>query len=888
MTIRNFDSLFCPVSVVLIGASVTPDTVGNVIAANLLAGGFKGAIYFVNPKYSSVLGHPCYPDIEMLPQPPELAVIATPAQTVPDIIRSLAARGTHAAVIISAGLREAGLLPDVLETARVSELRIIGPNCLGIAVPGAGLNASFAHLKPAAGNVAFISQSGALVGAVLDWASTREVGFSAMVSVGDMADVDIGDLLDYFAADQATDAVLMYLEQVTAAPKFLSAARACARLKPVITIKSGRYPEAAKAAKSHTGALAGEDQVYNAAFHRAGIVRVAEMEDLFDAAEILSRAKLHKGERLAILTNGGGAGVLAVDRLIDFGGRLAALAPSTLESLGKYLPRGWSQGNPVDILGDADPARYERAMEILLADAGVDALLVMNCPVASTSGTAAAGAVIRAAATAHGKTVLTAWLGGDGTARARHMFATAGIPTHDTPDDAVRAFMYLTEYRRTQEFLMRTPPHHPEEQQGRRERGAALIAEAFARGRETLTEWEAKTLLAAYGIPVVPTFAVRRTDEVRAAAESMLTGSVMELVLKINSPDILHKSDVGGVTLGLAEPLAAERAAEEMYLRIRKVEPQARIEGFTLQPMVRRRNARELIIGMTEDATFGPVILFGAGGTSVEVIRDRAIGLPPLDEPLALDLIYRTNVSRALAAHRDKPAADVNAVARALVSLSALVADHPEIIELDINPLLADENGALALDARVIVRPALHGKGGGNPRLAIRPYPAYLERQVHIRDGTALILRPIQPEDEELYPAFLARVTQEDMRARFFGTREVTHALLSKLTQIDYAREMAFVAIDPGSGQLLGVARQISDSSYSTAEFALLVRSDMQRRGIGSALLHALTSYADSGGIILWGYVMPDNKAMLRLSAAAGFLTSPVEAGLLRIERKRT
>ncbi len=870
MSIHNFSSLFSPSSVALVGASATPNTVGNVIAANLLNGGFKGEIYFVNPLYSTILGHPCYPSIETLPAVPALAVIATPAVTVPEIIGKLAARGTHAAVIISAGIREAGLQQEMLAAAHRSGMRIVGPNCLGIAVPSIGLNASFAQLAPQNGNIAFISQSGALVGAVLDWAATREIGFSAVVSAGDMADADIGDFLDYFASDAATSAVLLYLEQVTAAPKFMSAARACARLKPVVVVKSGRHPESAKAAKSHTGALAGEDNVYDAAFHRAGIVRVAEMEDLFDAAEMLSRARLANGDRLAILTNGGGAGVLAVDRLLDCGGRLAVLSRATIDALANCLPHGWSQGNPVDILGDAKPERYEAAMKAMLDDPGVDAILVMNCPVALSPGAAAAGAVIRAAATKPGKAVITAWLGGEGAAMARQMFASAGIPTHESPDDAVRAFMYLTEYHRAQELLMRTPPASPRAQDGRREKGAALIAEALARGRDSLTEWEGKTLLASYGIPVVPTYTVRRTDEVKDAAASMLTGSVTELVLKINSPDIIHKTDVGGVALGLTDPEVALRAAEEMYLRIRKASPKAHIDGFTLQPMIRKRNARELIIGMSEDVTFGPVILFGAGGTSVEVIRDRAIGLPPLDIPLALDLISRTAVSRMLGAHRDKPQADREAIARALVSLSQMIADFPEIAELDINPLLADENGVLALDARVIVRAAPHGGDGLNPRLAIRAYPAHLQCSALLRNGMTLSLRPIRPEDERLYPAFLSRVTPDDLRERFFSSRHVDHALLAKLTQIDYAREMAFVAIDP-AGEMLGVARLALDTGQESAEFAVLVRSDLQHQGIGAALLKSLLSYADKEKLVIWGYVHAGNIAMLSLCRNAGF-----------------
>lgn len=877
MSVRNLDKLFSPKSVVLIGASSKAGKIGNVMAQNLLREGFGGKVFLVNPKYSKICDHPCYPTVESLPVPPDLAIIATPPETIPDLINRLGERGTRAAVIITAGIREGDLQQAMLDAAKPFCLRILGPNCLGFMSPDNHINGSFAHMMPKEGGIAFISQSGALVGAILDWAQPKGIGFSAMVSMGDMADVDVGDLLDYFAADPKTSSILMYLEQVTNARKFMSAARSAARVKPVIVIKAGRHEESAKAAKSHTGALAGADHVYDAAFRRAGLVRVTDIEDLFDAAEMLSHTRLSTGDSLAIVTNGGGAGVLAVDRLLDCGGKLAPLSESTMKRLDVVLPPTWSKGNPVDMIGDAGEARYEAAMKAVLEDGGVHAVLALNCPTALASSERAAAATIRAMKAAGGnKVLLTSWLG-DGTAsQARKLFSAAGISTYDSPDDAIRAFMYLTDYHRAQAALLRTPPAGARTPVNRAQ-AAAAIKEALSKGRDSLSEWEAKTVLAAYGIPVVPTYTVRRPDEVAEAARNILTGSVNELVVKINSPDILHKTEVGGVALGLPDPEAAERAALEMYVRIKHLMPNAHIEGFTLQPMVRRKGARELIIGMSEDATFGPVILFGAGGTAVEVIRDRAVALPPLDIPLAEDLISRTQISRTLKAYRNLPAVDTGAIAKALVSLSQLIADHPEIAELDINPLLADDKGVVALDARIIVKKAGTGSDGLNPRFVIRPYPQQWEKQEKVMSGMEIVMRPIRPEDEHLYGAFLKKVTPEDLRLRLFSNQhQLSHEFIARMTQIDYARAMAFVALDPASGALLGVSRLSADPDYKRAEFAVLVRSDLKQKGIGFALMRQLIEYATAEGIgELWSHVKIENGPMLQMCRELGFESNP-------------
>lgn len=878
MTIRNLDKAFSPRSVALFGASERPGSIGNVMTKNLLAAGFAGDIWLVNPKHSSINGRPCYPTVESLPSPPDLAVIATPPQTIPDLIARLGEKGTRAAVIITAGIREGNLQQAMLDAAKPYCFRVIGPNCLGMMVPGAGLNASFGHVMPQKGELAFISQSGALVGAMLDWAAERNAGFSCMVSMGDMADVDVGDLLDYLAADAKTGAILMYLEQVTHARKFMSAARSAARVKPVIVIKAGRHVESAKAAKSHTGALAGEDNVYDAAFHRAGIVRVDELKDLFDTAEMLQHNRLSCGDSLAIVTNGGGAGVLAVDRLLDCGGSLASLSGDTLAKLDAVLPSTWSKGNPVDIIGDADAKRYEAALEIVLKDPAVHALLVMNCPTALASGNDAVDAVIKvagkyAAGGSARKVILASWLGDRVSHEAQRKFEAAGVPAYTSPDDAVRGFTYLASHYKAQDALMRTPPALPGKLEADKTRAVQTIAEALGKGRELLNEREAKLVLSAYGIPVVPTFMVRRWDEVKAGAQNVLTGSVHEVVVKILSSDIVHKSDFGGVALGLPTAEAAQRAAEEMFTRIKKAHPGAVIDGFSIQPMIRRRHARELIVGVTEDATFGPVILFGTGGTAVEVIRDRAVALPPLDLYLARDLIEHTQVYRTLKAYRSEPAADIDAIALTLVRLSRMIADLPEIHELDINPLLADEKGVLALDARIIVKKAQAGSDGLNPRLVIRPYPQQWEQMEALKDGRNILIRPIRPEDERLYPPFLERTSSDDLRMRLFSSlQNLTHEFIARLTQIDYARAMAFVAIDPAAGELLGVSRLAADPDYGRAEFAVIVRSDLQRHGIGFALMQRLIHYAKAEGIReLWAYVMLENAGMLGMCTEFGF-----------------
>lgn len=638
MTIRNFQHLLAPKSVALIGASPEPGSIGRIVGANLADGGFAGPVWLVNPKHRQIDGQLCYESIGALPAVAELAVIATPPATIPGIIAELGRRGTRAAVVISAGVTPE-IRQAVLNAARPHLLRIQGPNCLGLMLPNIGLNASFGHRLPLKGDLALVSQSGALITAIVDWASGRGIGFSHVVSLGDMADADFGDFLDYLAGDTDSRAILLYMEQLTHAPKFISAARRAARAKPVIVIKAGRHAEGARAARSHTGSLAGSDATYDAAFRRAGVLRVTELEDLFEAAEMLARTPRLVGERLVILTNGGGAGVLAADRMADLDGRLAALSAATSTALDAVLPATWSKGNPVDIIGDADTKRYQSALSHLLACEEADAVLVMNCPTALSSSTDIARGVVdciesRRTEGAIDKPVITNWLGDSTVAEGRRLLIENGISTFDTPASAVRGFMHLVRYRRAQDELMRTPPALAVDAPAEHVVAATIIAEALERGCEMLSEVEAKRLLAAYGIPVVATQVASDPDDVARIAEAILA-TERSCVVKILSDDITHKSDVGGVQLGLNTATSAREAAQNMSERISREHPDVRLSGFTVQPMVRRPDARELIIGMTVDPTFGPVLMFGAGGTAVEVLRDTAQALPPLDVALA-------------------------------------------------------------------------------------------------------------------------------------------------------------------------------------------------------------------------------------------------------------
>jgi acetyltransferase len=889
MTIRNLDALFKPKSVALVGASKQRGAIGALLAHNLFNAGFDGAVMPVNPKYHVVEGVITYPDVASLPEPAELAVISTPPETVPGIISDLGARGTRAAVIVSAGFGEGGdghglqLRQSVLDVAQPYLMRILGPNCLGVMVPEVGLNASFAQDNPIPGRIAFVAQSGAMVTSVLDWASTRSIGFSHLVSLGDMLDVDFGDLLDYLANDRNTLAILLYIESVTHARKFMSAARAAARMKPVIVVKGGRFAEGARAAASHTGALAGSDAVYDAVFRRAGMLRVLNLEELFAAVETLATTRVPRQDRLTIVTNGGGMGVLATDALIDRGGHLATLKEDTLAKLDGVLPATWSHGNPIDIIGDAPASRYAATLGVLSKAAETDALLLINCPTAVASASETAQAVIGTLGIKPTPTVLTSWVGGESQRAARERFAGHGIPSYDTPEQAVAAFMHVVGYRRSQEALMETPPSVPEAFAPDVQRARALLERASAEGRAWLTEPEAKEMLAAYGVPVVTTRSAKTPQEAAVYAAE-IGGPV---VLKVLSPDITHKSDMGGVHLDLMGPAAVRDAAQQMWHKLETAFPDAALEGFTVAPMVHRPGAYELILGATEDPQFGPVVLFGHGGTAVEVVNDRALGLPPLNMQLAFELMSRTRIYHLLKGYRDLPAANLEAIALALIKIAQLATDHAKIAELDVNPLLADEWGIMALDARIRLK---EPTGTASERLTIRPYPKELEQDIPLGDGRVLLLRPIHPEDEPSLQATFAQLTPEEIRLRFFVPLKIlSHVSAARFTQIDYDREMALVLTESGiAGKtaIYGVVQIMADPDNERAEYAIIVRRDMTGMGLGVFLMRRIIDYARSRGIReIFGDVLAENTTMLKLCQAFGFRETkvPDEPGIVRV-----
>ena len=878
MTIRHLNHFFKPGSVVVIGASNRSGSVGALLMRNMLQGGFAGPIMPVNPKYRAIAGILAYPDVAALPLTPDLAVICTPAQTVPDLIDQLGRRGVRATIVITAGLNrlrdEQGqdLQSLMLERARSHDMRILGPNCLGLLTPGSQLNASFTHRPALPGRIAFVSQSGALCTAVLDWARAHAIGFSHFVSLGNSADVDFDDMLDYLGSDPQTQSILLYIESIQARRHFMSAARAAARNKPVIVIKAGRFSEGAKAAASHTGALAGADDVYDAAFRRAGMLRVYDIDELFGAVETLARARPMSGERLAILTNGGGIGVMAVDALVEGGGKLAELAPQTLEQLDAVLPPTWSHGNPVDIIGDADGERYQRALDMLLDAQEIDAVLVMHAPTATADSLQAAQAVI-ASAQVSKRNILTNWIGEEVVAEARQTFAKAGIPSYQTPKQATVGFLQMVRYRANQEILMQTPPSAPSEFSPAPASARQVIERVLREHRNLLNEPEAKEVLAAYGIPVVETRIADSPQAAASMAEQLGLPEGLPVALKILSPDISHKSDVGGVALFLETAAAVQEAAEKMLRNVAKVKPDARVTGFTVQRMATRPGAYELIVGATTDPIFGPVILFGQGGTAVEVIGDRAVALPPLNMSLARELIERTRIVRLLKGYRDRPAVAMDALCLVLLQVSQLLVDIPEVIELDINPLLSDEHGVLALDARIRVEPVTDDH---LQRLAIRPYPKELEEEFMLRNGRKVLLRPIRPEDEPQHYEFLAKLSREDVRFRFFGlVRELPHSQMARWTQIDYDREMAFIATAPneqGKPETLGVVRTITDPDNERAEYAIVVRSDLKGQGLGWQLLDKMIRYCRGRGTqYIVGQILLENNRMLQMVHEMGF-----------------
>ena len=866
MSVIHLDRLLEPASIVVVGASDRLGSVGATVWHNLRSGRFAGPILAVNPAHATLDGISVHASVEALPEVPDLAVVCTPPSTVAAAIGALGRLGTRAAIVMTAGL-DAAQKQATLDAAQPFRLRILGPNCLGLLTPHLGLNATFAHIDALAGDVAFVSQSGALVTAVLDWAQSRRIGFSHMISIGEHADVDFGDLLDHLASDARTRSILLYIESIEAPRKFMSAARAAARNKPVIVVKAGRAGHGVQAAASHTGALAGSDIVYDAAIRRAGMLRVDTLQDLFMAAETLARFGSNRDTAMTLMTNGGGAGVMAADAAAAAGVELRDLGEGLRARLDAVLPPTWSHANPIDIIGDAPVERYTQTLQALLADSESGAVLFMHAPTAIVRSDDIARACEPLVREARGR-VMACWLGDAAVADARRIFEAAGVANYGTPEEAVRAFAMLATYRRNQALLMEVPTAS---ECGPPDIDAArcIVAAALAEGREMLGELDAKKLLQAYRIPTVPTVA---TSADVAAVVKAANDIGYPVALKILSPDISHKSDVGGVRLSLDSEGELRRAVEAMLAQVGAARPEARLTGFTVQAMIVRPLSLELIVGASVDPVFGPVLLFGQGGTAVEVLADRAVALPPINRVLASEMISRTRVAKLLAGWRDHPPARLDAVCDVLIAVSQMLADLPELAELDINPLCADADGVVALDARVrLSRTA----GAGAERFAIAPYPAELAESL-VWNGEPIVLRPIRPEDGAQHMAFVVKLQPEDLRLRFFHVRrELPRSELARLTQIDYMREMAFIAVrrrPDGVEETLGVARAMADPDNVEAEFAIIVRSDLKGRGLGDVLLARLVAYLKGRGTQrLVGSVLHENLAMRELALAQGF-----------------
>ena len=881
MSTYSLESVFNPRSVAVVGGSPRARSLGAAVLRNLQAAGFAGPLGLVNPSHARIEGVAAVPRLQDLGWTPELVVLAAPPAKVTGLARTAAELGTAAAIVLGTDLGHGpgSTAAKLAAVARTHGLRLVGPNGLGVIAPHARLNASFSAHHPQPGDIAVISQSAAIAAALVEWGAGRSVGFSAVASLGDELDVDFADLLDFFARDFRTRAIVLYVESIRDARKFMSAARAAARLKPVVVVKSDRHARPVNVPRTHSAMLASPDAVYAAAFQRAGMLRVLALDELFAAAETLGRVDTFPGPRLAIFANGRGTGMLAADRLRDMGGKLADLGEDTVQQLGAVASAVWPGTNPVDINGGVGNPEYAAAFSALAQDTGNDAILALNVPTALVPTEVRAQALAEARKalppTVARKPVLAVWLGANDA--ATEQLSAARIPTYATEADAVRGFMYLVRHREAKTTLMETPPSLPDDLVVDTATARDTVARALADGRAWLDPGEVAHVLTAYGIPITPVVTARDADEAARMAEPMLADGGT-LAVKILSPDITHKSDIDGVCLNLSTPAAVREAATAILARAREARPTARIDGVTLHPMVVRTKARELIAGVVDDATFGPVVVFGRGGTAVEMINDKALELPPLDLRLAHDMIDRTRVSRILKAYRDVPAADERAVALVLVKLAQLAADVPDIREIDINPLLADKDGVIAVDARIGVSALarLH-KGPGHPRFAIRPYPREWERHVELGHGRQVFVRPVRPEDEALFREFFTHVSDEDLRMRFFqAVRHFSHEFIAQLTQLDYARSIALVALDPETGEMLGAVRLLADANYDHGEYAILVRSDLKGHGLGWRLMQIMIEYARWLGLrSVVGEVLQENRTMLEMCKALGFKVAP-------------
>ncbi|WP_137701420.1 bifunctional acetate--CoA ligase family protein/GNAT family N-acetyltransferase [Marimonas lutisalis] len=877
---RPLETLFNPTGIAVFGASESATSVGSKVHANLVAGDFDGAIVPVNPKYEEVRGARCYAKIADVPQKIDLAVIATPAQTIPGILHELGEADVPAAIVLSAGFREAGaegraLEAQLKEAAKKAGVRFMGPNCVGLVRPWLGMNATFLNSGAPKGRLAVVSQSGALCSAIVDWAEPHHLGFSAIVSLGNSANVDFGDVLHHLSTDPKTDAILLYVEGINNAPGFLSALRIAARSKPVIVLKSGRHAQSSKAANTHTGALIGSDAVFDAALSRSGAVRASTFGQLFAAAEILSAGKRVGGKRLGIVTNGGGAGVLAADRAGDLGLDVAALSEKSIKVLDGILPPYWSRGNPVDILGDAAAEEYGTAVKTCLEDPNLDGVLVMLTPQAMTEASAAAQAVVDAVPKRGKKPVLACWMGETSVAEARRVLSENGVPDFITPERAVEAFSYLAQHQRHQRLALEVPGPLTDVAEPDLVGARMIIDTALREGRDMLNDIESKAILRTFHIPT------NMTIEAESAAEALVAAETVgfPVAMKILSPQISHKSDVGGVMLNLMTAGDVMAAFRQITERAKELRPEAVIEGVTVERMAQVEDARELVVGASRDPVFGPAIMFGAGGTMVEILRDNAVALPPLNAVLANRLIDRTRVARLLDAFRDRHAVKREAVVEVLLRVSDMVCELPEIVELDLNPLFAGPEGVLCVDARIMIkRPP--SKDGPYDHMAIHPYPRHLVQESHLSDGQVLTIRPIRPEDAQSEAGFVRDLSPQAKRFRFMGTiNELSPEMLARFTQIDYRTEMALVALVGPEGRQaqIGVARYAINPDRRSCEFAIVVSDEVQHQGIGTRLMKALIDAArDHGLAVIEGTVLRENAPMLHLMEELGFAVEPV------------
>lgn len=877
MAIKKLDSIFKPKRIALIGVSNNPASVGGITLKNLVGGGYNGVVYPVNPKREAVFGIPCYPDVKSLPKTPDLAVIMTAAHTVPQLVRECGEAGIHGLIIMSAGFKESGEEGKALEAkiqqelANFPEMRVIGPNCLGILVPGMSMNVSFAAGMPKKGHVAFISQSGALCTSVLDWAYESNIGFSNFVSIGNSMDVSFGDLIDYFGQDPNTKSIVLYVESISDARTFMSAARAFSREKPILVYKSGRFPESAAAAASHTGAMASEDAIYDAVFRRAGLARVFDFGDIFDFTDLVGRKRIPKGNRLAIITNAGGPGVMATDSLISLGGKLVKLSDETMQKLNDYLPPFWSHGNPVDVLGDATPERFATATQIVLEDENVDAALILLTPQAMTAPTAIAEAISELASKTT-KSIMTAWMGGASMREGIQVFNNAGISSFPAPEQAIQAFMTLSDYSKNLSMLYETPKEVPVSfQYDRNELRHKYLTDVFPKAK-ILNEDDSKMLINDYGIETTHPTPAANEEEAVAIAEK----KGYPVVMKIYSPDITHKSDVGGVALNIGDEEMVRAAYRNMIKTVSSKQPDARIEGVTIQRMVDTKGAIELIVGIKKDPVFGTVMLTGMGGTTAELFKDNRLEFPPLNERLARQMLESLRIYPLLKGWRGDAPKNIDKLIEVLIRMSYLAADYPEILELDINPLIVTDKDVIALDARIVVdEKIMKNPVKDYSHLILRPYPESLISEATLKDGSKVTLRPIKPEDEPMWLEMLASCSKESIYHRFrYDFYFDSHEVASKFCFIDYDREIAIVAEveEEGHKKLIGVGRLIADPDLEVMEYAILVTDAWQQKELGYTLTQYCMKIAKNRGIgQLAAETTKDNKPMLAVFRKLNF-----------------